>query len=69
MQKGPWAGKEAEMVKLVFPDGNSVEYPAGTTGAQVAASVSRSLARKALAFSSDGALYDLSAPVRSGSSG
>ncbi len=54
------------MVKLVFPDGNSVEYPAGTTGAQVAASVSRSLARKALAFSSDGALYDLSAPVRSG---
>ncbi len=54
------------MVKLVFPDGNSVEYPAATTGAQVAASISRSLAKRALAFSSDGALFDMSAPVRSG---
>lgn len=55
------------MVKLVFPDGSSKEYAQGTTGAGVAASISRGLAKKALAFSVDGVMYDLSAPVVSGS--
>ena len=54
------------MVKLVFPDGSSKEYAQGTTGTEVAASISRGLAKKALCYSVDGVMYDLSAPVVAG---
>ena len=54
------------MVRVVFPDGNSQEFARGTTGAQVAASISRGLAKRALAFSVDGAMFDMGAPVVSG---
>ena len=54
------------MVKLVFPDGSSKEYAQGTTGTEVAASISRGLAKKALCFSVDGVMYDMSAPVVAG---
>lgn len=46
-------------ILLSFPDGAERSYPAGTTGAAIAASISKSLAKKAVAFSLDGALYDL----------
>ena len=34
-----------DAVSLVFPDGSNREYPAGTTGRDVAESISKSLAR------------------------
>ncbi|HSM18968.1 MAG TPA: threonine--tRNA ligase [Hyphomicrobiales bacterium] len=51
------------MISLTFPDGNKRDYEAGTTGAEVAASISNSLARKAVAMELDGVLKDLSDPI------
>ena len=48
-------------VSLTFPDGSIREYAAGTTGAQVAESISKSLAKKAVAIALDGTVRDLSA--------
>ncbi|MEM6762324.1 MAG: TGS domain-containing protein, partial [Pseudomonadota bacterium] len=47
-------------MKITFPDGASREYPAGTTGAEVAASISKSLAKRTVAMVVDGAVADLS---------
>ena len=46
-------------ITLCFPDGNTREYDAGITGLEVAASISKSLSKKALAFSIDGEVKDL----------
>jgi len=51
------------MIHLTFPDGASREYAAGTTGAEVAASIAKSLAKKSLAVKLDGVLTDLSDPI------
>ena len=56
----------ASAVSLTFPDGSKREYPAGTTGREVAESISKSLAKKAVAIALDGDLTDLSDPVRDG---
>jgi len=48
------------MVSLTFPDGNSRDFDAGVTGADVAGSISKSLAKKAVAMVVDGKLSDLS---------
>ncbi|WP_417413148.1 threonine--tRNA ligase [Hoeflea sp.] len=56
----------ASAVSLSFPDGSKREYPAGTTGREVAESISKSLAKKAVAIALDGELTDLSDPVRDG---
>ncbi|MEZ5811601.1 MAG: threonine--tRNA ligase [Rhizobiaceae bacterium] len=56
----------AEAVSLQFPDGNSRDYPVGTTGRDVAESISKSLAKKAVAIALDGTLQDLADPVRPG---
>ncbi|MEX0347185.1 MAG: threonine--tRNA ligase [Rhizobiaceae bacterium] len=56
----------ADAVSLTFPDGNSRDYPAGTTGRDVAESISKSLAKKAVAIALDGALQDLADPVAPG---
>ncbi|WP_394689649.1 threonine--tRNA ligase [Hoeflea sp.] len=56
----------ASAVSLTFPDGSKREYPAGTTGREVAVSISKSLAKKAVAIALDGELTDLSDPVRNG---
>jgi len=56
----------ASAVSLTFPDGSKREYPAGTTGRDVAESISKSLAKKAVAIALDGELTDLSDPVRDG---
>ena len=53
-------------VALTFPDGSIREYAAGTTGAQVAESISKSLAKKAVAIALDGTVRDLSDPVVDG---
>src|SRR5215831_18675764 len=51
------------MVALTFPDGARREYPAGTTGLDVAKGISPSLAKRTVAMALDGALADLSDPV------
>ncbi len=48
---------------LSFPDGSKRNYPSETTGLELAASISKSLAKKAVAYSLDGALKDLSDPL------
>jgi len=47
------------MIELTFPDGAKRQFNAGVTGAEVAESIAKSLARKAVAMSLDGELSDL----------
>jgi threonyl-tRNA synthetase len=51
------------MIKLTFPDNSVREFEAGITGAELAASISKSLAKKAVALSLDGELVDLADPI------
>ena len=53
----------ADAISLSFPDGSKREFAAGTTGRDVAESISKSLAKKAIAMALDamdegGAEYD-----------
>ena len=50
-------------VSLTFPDGSVRDYDAAMTGAGLAESISKSLAKKAVAYSLDGVLRDLSDPL------
>ncbi|MEH6775351.1 MAG: threonine--tRNA ligase [Cereibacter changlensis] len=50
-------------ISLTFPDGNKREYPAGVTAAEVAASISTSLAKKAISAQVDGRHFDLQWPI------
>lgn len=54
---------EIREVAVTLPDGAVRRYPTGTTGAEVAASISKSLAKSALAVTIDGRLSDLSRPL------
>lgn len=51
------------MVSLTFPDGSVRSYDDGITGAELAASISKSLSKKAVAYSLDGELKDLADPI------
>jgi threonyl-tRNA synthetase len=51
------------MITLTFPDGSARQYRSGITGAELAASISKSLAKKAAAISLDGRLTDLADPI------
>ena len=51
------------MINVTFPDGASREYAPGTTGAEIAASISKSLAKKTVAMTVDGELADLADPI------
>ena len=53
----------ANPVSLKFPDGSVRSYDAATTGAALAESISKSLAKKAVAYAHDGVLRDLADPV------
>ena len=54
-------------IALSFPDGSQRNYPADITGAQLAESISKSLAKKSVAYTLDGTLRDLADPIgRSG---
>ncbi len=55
-------------ISLTFPDGNSRDYDAGVTPAQVAESIAPSLAKKAISASVDGAHYDLQWPIEADAS-
>src|ERR1044072_969925 len=50
-------------VSLTFPDGNKRSYKKGLTGAELAAGISKSLAKKAVAISLNGRLVDLADPI------
>lgn len=50
-------------ILLTLPDGKVKSFPVGTTGAQVAASISEGLARKALAIKLDERILDLATPI------
>jgi len=51
-------------ISLSFPDGAKRDYPAGVTAAEVAASISPSLAKAAISAQLDGAHWDLQWPIR-----
>ncbi|MFG1397939.1 threonine--tRNA ligase [Roseixanthobacter pseudopolyaromaticivorans] len=51
------------MVTLTFPDGAQREFAPGTTGADVAGAISKSLAKKSVAIILDDTLTDLSDPI------
>jgi threonyl-tRNA synthetase len=51
------------MVALTFPDGARREYPNAITGAEVAKSISPSLAKRTVAMALDGSLADLGEPI------
>ncbi|GAA0302171.1 threonine--tRNA ligase [Rhodovulum strictum] len=50
-------------ITLTFPDGNRKTFPAGTIPAQVAASISTSLAKKAISAQVNGQHFDLQWPI------
>ncbi|YBV97429.1 threonine--tRNA ligase [Phyllobacteriaceae bacterium JZ32] len=53
----------SNLVSLEFPDGSKREYDAAMTGAELAESISKSLAKKAVAYALDGTVRDLSDPL------
>ncbi|MEO1533533.1 MAG: TGS domain-containing protein, partial [Pseudomonadota bacterium] len=53
----------SDQITITLPDGATREYAAGTTGGDVAADISKSLAKSALAVRIDGRLADLSEPL------
>jgi len=57
--------EEADMasISLTFPDGNARDFDAGITAAEVAASISKSLGKKAISATVNGAHYDLQWPI------
>jgi threonyl-tRNA synthetase len=54
------------MIELIFPDGNKRDYADGVTGREVAASIARSLEKKAVLAKLDGELLDLDRPLPRG---
>ncbi|WP_371169835.1 threonine--tRNA ligase [Aliiroseovarius sp. 2305UL8-7] len=55
-------------ISLTFPDGNSHDYDAGITPAEVAAGISNSLAKKAISATVDGAHWDMQWPINDSAS-
>jgi threonyl-tRNA synthetase len=59
--------QEDKMIAVTFPDGATREFQPGTTAAQVAASISKSLEKKAVAAVINGVVSDLSDPITANS--
>ncbi len=55
-------------ISLTFPDGNARDYDAGVTPADVAESISKSLAKKAISATVNGAHWDLQWPIEDNAS-
>ncbi|MBI2729572.1 MAG: threonine--tRNA ligase [Sphingobacteriales bacterium] len=53
------------MINITFPDGAVRQYEVGTTSMDIAKSISEGLARKILAASVNGEVWDLSRPINS----
>jgi threonyl-tRNA synthetase len=56
------------MIKITLPDGTVREYAKGTTAMEIAKSISEGLARKVLAASVNGQVWDASRPIQEDSS-
>ncbi|WP_152045732.1 threonine--tRNA ligase [Aureimonas psammosilenae] len=54
------------MIDLQFPDGSVRQFEATVTGAAIATGISKSLAKKAVAYALDGEVRDLSDPIGHG---
>ncbi|UXM93928.1 threonine--tRNA ligase [Bartonella sp. HY329] len=54
----------SQTISLKFPDGSVREYDCAITGLELAQSISKSLAKKAVAFAIDGELRDLADPIQ-----
>lgn len=52
-----------EQLVITFPDGAKKEFPQGTTGEDIAQSISPGLRKQALAVTLDGVAYDLKTPL------
>ncbi len=50
-------------ISLTLPDGNIRDYPAGISAGEVAADISKSLGKKAISATVNGAHYDLAWPI------
>lgn len=55
--------KEKDMIKVTFPDGSVREYENGTTGMQIAESISSRLAQDVLSISVNDEVRDLNRPI------
>ena len=55
-------------ITLTFPDGNARAVPAGITAAEVAADISKSLGKKAISATVNGAHWDLQWPIEADAS-
>ncbi|MFQ3183455.1 MAG: threonyl-tRNA synthetase [Octadecabacter sp.] len=53
----------AQQISLTFPDGNTRQYNAGVTPADIAASISSSLAKKAISGTVNGEHWDMAWPI------
>src|SRR5688572_15467338 len=53
----------ADPIKITFPDGATREFPAGTTGLQLAESISKKLAKNAVAIRVNGEVKSLQLPL------
>ena len=51
------------MISVTFPDGAARQYPAGTTGFDIAKGISPSLAKRTVAMALDGVVTDLADPI------
>jgi threonyl-tRNA synthetase len=54
------------MIDLIFPDGSKRQFDDGVSGRDVAASIAKSLEKRALLIKLDGALLDLDRPLEHG---
>lgn len=55
-------------ISLTFPDGNARDYDAGVTPAEIAASISKSLSKKAISATVNGEHWDLAWPINDSAS-
>ncbi len=51
------------MIKITFPDGAVREYESGSTALEIARSISEGLAKKVLAASVNGQVWDATRPI------
>ncbi len=59
-----WMGMTmSDLITLEFPDGSKRDYDPAMTGAALAESISKSLAKKSVAYAVDGSVRDLSEPL------
>lgn len=56
------------MITITLPDGSKKQFESGITGAQIAESIGKRLAKDALAIKADGEIIDLSRPIEKNAS-